>query len=132
MSATSATASYLFRLLNEIVVFLLGALLALLAASHRLHPSRQASMWILLGVILIYWGARAGMRPAPRSTGWQDRLRGASFILAGALMLPIAILPGFTSLLLGAAGAVLALRGLVMAVAFARLSIAANSRAGGP
>jgi hypothetical protein len=72
------------------------------------------------------------MRPAPKSTGWQERLRGASFILAGALILPIAILPGFAALLLGAAGAVLALRGLAMAVAFARLSTASTTRAGDP
>jgi hypothetical protein len=130
MGASVGAATGLFRLLNEVVLFLLGAMLVLLAASQRLHPPRQVLTWILLGVILVYWGARAGMRPAPEAIGWQERLRGASFILAGALILPIAILPGFAPLLLGAAGAVLAARGLVMALAFARIGAGA-ARDGG-
>ncbi|MFZ0636313.1 MAG: hypothetical protein WA755_09585 [Candidatus Acidiferrales bacterium] len=117
--APMSSPSQLFRLLNEIALFLLGALLVLLSISQRIRPPRQPSTWILLGIILIYWGARAGMRWTPPSTRWPERLRGASFILAGAVILNIAILPyRFAPAALGIAGGILAVRGLVNAVAF--------------
>ena len=99
----------LFRLFNEIVIFLLGALLMLLAVSNRLRPSSNPTTWILLGLLLIYWSARTGMRWAPASTRWHDRLRAGSFATAGVAILSIAWLPlRLAPLALGIAGGVMA------------------------
>ena len=54
-----------FRFLNEFVVLLLGALLIVLAVSGRVGlPGRPIAL-ALLGVVLIYWGARALLRAEP-------------------------------------------------------------------
>lgn len=112
----------LFRLLNEFVVFLLGALLVVLAISHALHPADKPVVWLLLGVLLFYWGARTGMRASPQSTRWYDRLRAASLICAGILVASLAKVPiRYAPLMLAVAGAILALRGLAGAVGSIRL-----------
>jgi hypothetical protein len=117
----------LFRLINEIVLFLLGALLMLLAATRRLGPPRSPVVWILLGVLLLYWGARAGMRTMGPATGWHEWLRAGSFAVAGLAILNVAWLPPKDAPLgLGLAGAVMAVRGLVSAAAFAKASLAAK------
>jgi hypothetical protein len=60
------TTAKLFQLLNEAIVLLLGALLILLAVSGRAGlPTRPAAL-IALGVVFIYWGASAWIRPEPR------------------------------------------------------------------
>ena len=49
-----------FRLLSEFIVFLLGALLIVLAFSGRAGlPTRPAAL-IALGAFLVFWGVRAG------------------------------------------------------------------------
>lgn len=107
----------LFRMLNEFVVFLLGALLVVLALAHGLHPPNRPVVWLLLGVLLIYWGARTGMRASPQATRWYDRLRAASLICAGLLVASLArVPPRHAPLLLAIVGAILALRGLAGAV----------------
>jgi hypothetical protein len=117
----------LFRLFNEIVIFLLGALLMLLAVSNRLRPSSNPTTWILLGLLLIYWSARTGMRWAPASTRWHERLRAGSFATAGVAILSIAWLPlRLAPLALGIADGVMALRGLLSAAGFARAAIGAK------
>jgi hypothetical protein len=117
----------LFRLFNEIVLFLLGTLLILLAVSHRSRPSSNPVTWILLGLLLIYWSVRAGMRWAPASTRWHERLRSGSFAAAGVAILSIAWLPSrLAPLALGIAGGVMALRGLLSAAGFARAAIGAK------
>lgn len=106
----------LFRLLNEFVVFLLGALLVVLALAHGLHPPNRPLVWLLLGVLLIYWGARTGMRN-PRASLWYDRLRAGSLICSGLLVASLARVPArHAPLLLAIAGAILAVRGLAGAV----------------
>ena len=126
-SSTTTAPTNLFRLFNEIVLFLLGALLMLLAASHRLRPSTSPVTWILLGVLLIYWSVRAGMRWSPASTRWYERLRAGSFAIAGVAILSIAWLPSrLAPMALGIAGGVMALRGLLSAAGLARAAIAAK------
>ena len=56
----------LFRLLNEFIMLLLGALLVLLAASHRIAMPERRGLWFALGAAMIFWGLRAGMRPSPK------------------------------------------------------------------
>lgn len=107
----------LFRLLNEFVVLLLGAMLVVLALSHRLYPPNRPVVWLLLGVLLIYWGARTGMRARPQASRWYDRLRAGSLFCAGLLVASLARVPlHYAPLLLAIAGGIIALRGLVGAV----------------
>jgi hypothetical protein len=115
------TTAKLFRLLNEAIVLLLGALLILLAVSGRVGlPTRPAAL-IALGVVFIYWGARAWIRPEPSSTRWATKIRAGSLELVGAFVLGIPISPlRFVPLLLGLTGGVLVLRGILGVVLFAR------------
>ena len=116
----------LFRLLNELVFVLLGVLLAGVAFTGRYSFHRRAPAWLGLGAFLIYWGLRAWWREgrtdrASRGVRPGAIVRGASLALVGALMLGIAWAPfHWIAPLLGAAGGILVLRGLVSAVLFAR------------
>jgi hypothetical protein len=104
---------HLFDLLNEFVITLLGALLLLLAFSGRYSTPHRESMWIALGFFLIYWGARAWMRRAPKTPRWHARLRGGSLALVGATMLLMNGMPlQYSGLFLGVAGALLVVRGI--------------------
>ncbi len=111
----------LFRLLNELVFVLLGVLLVWVAMTGRYFFNRRAPAWVSLGAFLIYWGLRAWLRAGRGDSRAEHRVRGGSLTLVGAMMLGIAFLP-FTWIapLLGAAGGVLAVRGLVTAVLVAR------------
>jgi hypothetical protein len=113
----------LFRIFNELLLVLLGVLLILLTATGRYLIPHRSPAWMGLGAFLVYWGLRAWLRPGPRATGWQDRLRGGSLALVGIVMpaiawarLPRAAIP------LGSAGGILVLRGLLGAVLAARAS----------
>lgn len=115
------TSAKLFQLLNESIVLLLGALLILLAVSGRVGlPARPAAL-ITLGIVFIYWGARAWVRREPTPARWPSKIRAASLALVGALILGIPVLPArYIPLPLGIAGGVLVLRGVLGAALFAR------------
>jgi hypothetical protein len=103
----------LFDVLNKIVITLLGGFLLLLAFSGRFSPPHRQPMWIALGVFLIYWGARAWARRAPKDPRWHAALRGGSLALVGALMLLMNWFPlQYSGFFLGAAGALLVVRGM--------------------
>ena len=115
----------LFRLLNEMLFILVGALLAWVAASGPLFlfdPRRPA--WLALTAILLLWGLRTWRRApriAVRKMRLATRIGGASLSLAGALLLSMAWVPfRFAGLLLAAAGSIFVLRGLVNAALLAR------------
>ena len=117
------TPAQLFRLLNEMVFILLGALLMLMAVSGWYAVPGRSALWVAVGTFLIYWGVRAWLRPEHNAPRWQSHVRGASLVVVGAMVLAIAWLPYmYAAPLLGIAGGVLALRGLVSAVFFARAS----------
>jgi len=125
MNGSSAGASRLFRLLNECLIGVLGVLLVLLALTHRFASPSRPVTWILVGMFLIYWGARAGLRPKARKggprAGMFDRLRGGSFVLSGMLILSVPGMPAESApLLLALAGGILGVRGLLGAALFAR------------
>ncbi|MGB8523493.1 MAG: hypothetical protein WCD43_11045 [Candidatus Acidiferrales bacterium] len=117
------TSAMLFQLLNESIVLLLGALLMLLAVSGRVGlPARPAAL-VALGIVFIYWGARAWIRREPTPARWPSKIRAASLALVGALILGIPLLPArYIPLLLGLAGGVLFLRGVLGAALFARVN----------
>ncbi len=106
-----------FRLLSEFIVFLLGALLIMLAFSGRVGlPTRPAAL-IALGAFFVYWGVRAGIKPEPGLRPYESRTRAISLALVGfsilaMLMVPLRLAP----LMLGVAGVILVFRGLLGAV----------------
>jgi hypothetical protein len=112
----------LFRVLNEFIVLLLGALLVLLAISRGVAlPARPAAL-IAIGALLIYWGVRAWIRPEPKATRWLKIIRSASLALVGVLVLGILAFPlRDAEILLMVAGGVLVLRGILAAILFARM-----------
>ena len=104
----------LFRLLSEFVVLLLGALLILLALSGRVRLHVRPAALMLLAALFIYLAARAWIRRQPGTTSLQTHIRAGSLALVGILILAIPFLPRDQSgLLLGIAGAVLVLRGML-------------------
>ena len=115
------TTAKLFQLLNEATVLLLGALLILLAVSGRAGlPTRPAAL-IALGVVFIYWGARAWIRPEPSSTRWAARYAPVHSYWSEPLFWGIPISPSrFVPLLLDLTGGVLVLRGILGVVLLAR------------
>ena len=117
------TPASLFRLLNEFIMLLLGALLILLAMSHRIGLPSRPALWYALGALLIFWGLRTGMRPASKASNEHAAIRGGSLILVGLIMLgaPLVSLR-YEALLLALAGGVLVLRGLLGSVLLARAS----------
>ena len=115
------TPANLFRLLSEFIVLLLGALMILLAITGRVGlPARPIAL-VLLAILFLYWAMRAWMRREPDSVRLQTHIRAGSLALVGALVLGMTLLPlRYTNLLLGLAGGVLALRGLLGGVLFTR------------
>jgi len=104
----------LFRFLNEFIVLLLGALLIVLAFSGRVGLPGRPLPLALLGVVLIYWGVRASLRPEPDAHRHQARLRAGSLVLVGMLVIAIPLLPvRYAEYLLELAGGVLVLRGIL-------------------
>ena len=111
----------LLRMFTELVLILLGLLLVQVAVTGRLFWNRRSPVWLGLGLFLVYWGARAWMRRQGNEPRWAAQLRGASLALLGVLMLGMARLPfDWVAPLLGAAGAVLVLRGAVSVAMMAR------------
>jgi hypothetical protein len=107
--------------LSEFIVLLLGALLILLALTRPIGlPGRPVAL-VILGVVLIYWGVRAVMRPGLEAERLQTRIRAGSLVLVGLLVLGFRFLPlRHAGRLLGIAGAVLVVRGLAGGVLLAR------------
>lgn len=114
----------LFRLLNEFILFLLGALLILLALTRGVMLPSRPSALLALGVALIYWGARTGMRRGGNSAPDAARgrqIRSVSLVFVGILVACIPLVPlRYAETLLIIAGGVLMLRGILSGVLYAR------------
>jgi len=103
-----------FRLLNELIFVLLGALLGWLAASGRHSFRPPPGAWIVVSVAMILWGVRALYRPGERWAHWENLTRGVSLVLVGLLLLAAPHAPlRWLGLLLGTAAVLLVLRGIV-------------------
>ena len=111
----------LFRLLNEFIILLLGALLILLAVNRGVSLPARPSAMIAPGVLLMYWGVRARLRRKPQEDGATVNLRSGSLILVGGFVLAIPMLPfRYADIVLALAGSVLVLRGVLGAILSAR------------
>lgn len=118
------TPANLFRLLNEFILFLLGALLILLAVTRGVMLPSRPSALLGLGVALIYWGARAGLRRGGTSAPEAARgrqIRSVSLVFVGILVASIPLAPlRYAETLLIIAGGVLMLRGILSGILYAR------------
>jgi hypothetical protein len=117
------TVNQLFRLLNEMVFILVGALLLWVAFAGRYLFDPRRPSWLVVSVILILWGARSWRQARAAMAGrWRaaGRISGGSLALVGLLMLSLAWAPyRWTGLLLAAAGGLFVVRGLVTAAIMA-------------
>jgi hypothetical protein len=106
-----------FRLLSEFIVFLLGALLMVLAFSGRVGLPSQPAALIALGAFFVYWGVRAGIKPEPGLRPYESKTRAISLALVGVSILAMLVVPlRLAPLMLGVAGIILVFRGLLGAV----------------
>jgi hypothetical protein len=119
-----ASPGHLFRVVNEFVFMLAGALLVLFALTCRYLFNPRRPGWIGLSVVLILWGlgtwrrAHSSRVPADRVV---TKIGGGSLALGGLIMLSLAWAPfRWAGWLLLATGAVFVLRGLVSAAIMAR------------
>jgi hypothetical protein len=117
------TTANLLRVISEIIVLLLGALLILLAVSHTLAFPSRTGVWIALGVFLIYWGVRAGARPESPGLRKIATIRGSSLVVVGLVVIQVPLLPvRYEAVLLGFAGTILVIRGILGGILYARTS----------
>jgi hypothetical protein len=110
-------------MMTEFIFVLLGGILVWVGLSGRLDPRNfnpRGPVWLGLGAALIYWGARAwaktarGARTSDRTVA---RLGGASLALVGIMMLSLAFVEfRLVGMVFAAAGAILALRGILAAM----------------
>lgn len=119
-----ASPSQLFRVVNEFVFMLVGALLALFALTGRYLFNPRRPSWIVLSAVVILWGLGTWRR-AHLSRVAADRLvtriGGGSLAVAGLIMLSLAWAPfRWAGWLLLATGSIFVLRGLVSAAIMAR------------
>lgn len=106
----------LVEVLSEVMFVFLGLLLVWVAITGAVYFDRQSGYWIALGAFLVYWGLRGWLGAGRYVRGWQHRVRGGSLVLVGAMMLAMAALPiAHATVLLGAAGGILVLRGVLNA-----------------
>jgi hypothetical protein len=115
----------LFRMMTEMIFVLLGCVLIGLGLTNRYMFNPRSPAWLGLGVVLIYWGARAWMkttRAARTNDRMVARVSGASLVLVGFLMLGLVALEyRWVGPVLAIAGVVLAVRGLAGAILSLRM-----------
>jgi hypothetical protein len=104
---------------NEMIFVLLGGLLVWVGLSSRFMFDPRKPAWLGLGVILVYWGARAWMktrRAARTAERTAVRVGGASLAIVGLMMLSLVFVEfRWVGTVLALAGVILVLRGLVSA-----------------
>ena len=119
-----ASPSHTFRVVNEFVFMMVGALLVFFALTGRYLFNPRRPSWIALSVVLVLWGlatwsrARVSRLPAERLVA---KIAGGSLTVAGLIMLSLAWAPfRWAGWLLVATGSIFVLRGLVSAAIMAR------------
>jgi hypothetical protein len=111
--AAMLTTAKLFGLLTEFIILLLGALLILVAATRTtVVPSHPALL--MLGLVFMFWAARAWSRGAPNARRFEVGVRAGSMAIVGILLIAMGLFSlGHANLLLGIVGGVLAVRGIL-------------------
>ena len=107
----------LLRLFIEVLFLLLGGLVVWLGLTGHIFFDRRGKLWLILSVVLIFWGLRALYKPDHRWSPWENWTRGLSLILLGAVLLAISRVPfAWVGPLLAASGILLTLRGILGSV----------------
>ena len=106
----------LFRMMSEMIFVLLGCVLIMLGLSNRFMFDPRKPAWLGLGVVLVYWGARAWIktRKAARTADrMAARVGGTSLSIVGLMMLSLVFVEmRWAGTMLALTGGVLVLRGL--------------------
>jgi uncharacterized membrane protein len=111
----------LIRLVQEIVMAMLGLLLIRVAYMGQFLWNPQSEIWIALGALLFVLGLREWIRAGRYAKKWEHRVRGASLVLVGLCMLAITFARmTWVAPLLATAGGVLTARGIALAALVAR------------
>jgi hypothetical protein len=110
----------LFRMLVEMIFVLLGAFLVWIGVSERFLFDPRRPAWMVLGIVLVYWGARTWIKTT-RARRTVDRfiarLGGTSLVIVGFLMLGLSFVElRWVGAVLALAGGILVLRGLLSAI----------------
>jgi hypothetical protein len=104
----------LLRILIEFIFIMLGLLFIWFGLNGRILFDASGAPWMILSVALILWGLRALWSRGQWWARWEHWTRGLSLVLLGLVMVAITRAPfGYVGRLVAAAGAVLALRGLI-------------------
>jgi hypothetical protein len=115
------TPQRLLRIVIEVIFIFLGALAMWLGSSGQIAFDVNRPGWLILSAALILWGLRALYKPGQWWSRWEHWTRGLSLILLGAMMLAISRAPfQWVGRLIGVAGAVLILRGLIGSILILR------------
>jgi uncharacterized membrane protein HdeD (DUF308 family) len=102
------------RLFIEVILAVLGGFILWLALVSHKFPDRHALSWLILGVVLMAWGAFTFFRARGLRTYWLDRIGGITLLLVGGLVLVISRAPfEYVLPLFAATGGLLVLRGVV-------------------
>jgi uncharacterized membrane protein HdeD (DUF308 family) len=102
------------RLFIEVILAVLGGFILWLALVSHKFPDRHAPSWLILGVVLMLWGAVTFFRARGLRTYWLDRVGGISLLLVGGLVLVISRAPfEYVLPLFAATGGLLVMRGVV-------------------
>ena len=112
------TPQRLLRIIIEVIFIFLGALAIWLELNARqIVFQTNGPGWPILSVALILWGARALYKPGQWWSCWEHWTRGVSLVLLGIIMLVMLRAPfHWVGRLIGIAGAILILRGLIGSV----------------
>jgi hypothetical protein len=111
------TTENLSGLLSEFIILLLGALLMLIALTRTIVVPSRPVVPILLGVVFIFWAARAWLRPAPNTGRLESGVRAGSLAIVGILLIATPLFSlGRANVPFAIAGGVLVVRGIVGAV----------------
>jgi hypothetical protein len=114
----------LFRVVNELIFVVVGLLLLWVALTGRFFFDPRQPSWLILAAVLILWGLytwRRALRVAVPRVRLALKIGGASVMLVGLIMASLAWAPfAWAGLLLGAAGGIFVVRGLVSTAILAR------------
>ena len=107
----------LLRLFIEVVFLLLGGLVVWLGLTGHIFFDRLGKFWLILSIVLIFWGLRAICKPERRWSRGENWTRGLTLTLLGVVLLAIARVPfSWVGPLLAAAGVLLVVRGILGSV----------------